>query len=75
MDKQINNNNSVNVAVSKSVAEAASMIYKLQDFFDVEDKNEIYLEDSDEIFCKLINAVQGMLGCEAYWEIGKKNEK
>ena len=51
------------------------MIYKLQDFFDVEDKNEIYLEDSDEIFCKLINAVQGMLGCEAYWKIGKKNER
>lgn len=64
------NNNSVNVAVSKSVAEAASMIHQLESFFNTMDKNETYLPDAEVIFDNLISAVQKMLGSETYHTIG-----
>ena len=76
MKKQINNiasevnNNTVNVAVSKNVAEVASMIHKIEHFFSTMDKDEIYLPDAEVIFDNLIGAVQRMLGSEAYRIIG-----
>ncbi|KGF50344.1 hypothetical protein [Prevotella disiens] len=61
------NNNSTRVKVNSSTAEAAVMVEKLYNFFIEEDEHERYLQDTEDIFSKLMVAVQDMLGSEAYW--------
>lgn len=61
------NNNSTMIKVSSSTAEAAVMVEKLYNFFVEEDEHERYLQDMEEIFSKLMVAVQDMIGSEAYW--------
>lgn len=61
------NNNSTMVKVNSSTAEAAVMVEKLYNFFIEEDEHERYLQDMEEIFSKLMVAVQDMIGSEAYW--------
>lgn len=61
------NNNSTMIKVSSSTAEAAVMVEKLYNFFIEEDEHERYLQDMEEIFSKLMVAVQDMIGSEAYW--------
>jgi len=68
---QINNNVTM-VMVNSTTAEAAVMVDKLYKFFNEKDEGEIYLQDTEETFSKLTNAVQGMIGCEAYWKIVNK---
>lgn len=73
MEKKTNNNmlqESVNV--SKNVADAATWVENLHRFFDKEDQHSIYLQDSEDIFAKFTSAIQGMLGCETYWNIADK---
>ena len=73
MEKKINNNMIQEcVNVSKNVADAATWIENLHRFFDKEDQRSIYLQDSEDIFAKLTSAIQGMIGCEAYWNIVDK---
>ena len=61
------NNNSTMVKVNSSTAEASVMVEKLYNFFCDEDEHERYLQDTEEIFSKLMVAVQDMIGSEAYW--------
>lgn len=61
------NKNSTMVKVNRSTAEAAVMVEKLYNFFIEEDEHERYLQDMEEIFSKLMVAVQDMIGSEAYW--------
>jgi peptide methionine sulfoxide reductase MsrA len=61
------NNNSTMVKVNSSTAEAAVMVEKLYNFFCDEDEHERYLQDMEEIFSKLMVAVQDMIGSEACW--------
>ena len=73
MEQKINNNMiQENVNVSKNIADAASWIEKLHRFFDKEDTRGIYLQNSEDIFAKLTSAIQGLLGCETYWNIVDK---
>lgn len=73
MEKKTDNNmlqESVNV--SKNVTNAAAWVENLHRFFDKEDQHGIYLQNPDGVFAKLTSAIQGMIGCEAYWNIVDK---
>ena len=73
MEKKTNNNTMLeSVNVSKNVADAATWVENLHRFFDKEDTRGIYLQNSEDIFAKLTSAIQGMLGCETYWNIVDK---
>lgn len=63
------NNNVTMVMINSTTAEAAVMVDKLYKFFNERDESETYLQDTEKTFSKLTNAVQGMIGCEAYWNI------
>lgn len=78
MEKNINRTESkenTNIAVVRNLAEAAYCIYRLQDIFDEEDPHGVYMQRQDEMFEEMMSAVQHMLGCQAFWEIGMHPER